>query len=132
MQKPTEVRVKVIDRVYYIFSYEGDLISFAVDPVLSDKKVLPDSTDPFDWDPAPRRVYMDVPTENVFAVMRELVDFIEMVIKKHRPYYFYYCSLSSKRDRLYARYAEKLATRHDYLCEVVAPYGENTYRFYRC
>ena len=124
-----EMHEKMINGVFYVFLYENDCISFYVDPVRSLKKVDFGDDDPFDWDPAPKSLWGRVDNDNVFDVMRSVSNFIEMVIGKHKPYYFRYDAIEKSRLSLYERYARRLSNRFGYSYKVEDHDGARSFVF---
>ena len=125
----------LIDRVCYVMEFtEGHTFLFYVDALRSERQVQRMSA--FErafWDDPQDTVWTEtkVAARHVFAIRRQVEDFLGQAIRHYRPYYFTYSANEVAKVSLYERVARRLARRFGYQVVTGTAGTGLAFRFYR-
>ncbi len=110
-----EKRFRVGD-IAYVAQYRDHHLSFYIDSLHSNwmKLPAPCPSVPRFGDLPPERIYGQTPSNNIWAVKRELMHFVDAVLAAHRPYFFRFTANEPKKLVVYLRIAQRLANRYGY------------------
>lgn len=120
-----------VEEFTYVVEYRNHAVQFYIDFAESMNKhdLLPDDFGSFDFfEPWPERVYeVEIPVKNVFRIKREVLDFLDTLLRNVRPYFFDFSASTARRLPVYRRIAQRLAAQHGYWLEQ----DGFAFRFYR-
>lgn len=120
-----------VDGFTYVVEYRNHTVHFYIDfaESMNARELLPEDFGRFDFfEPFPERVYeVQRPMKSVFRVKREVLEFLETILRKVRPHFFDFSATTARRWPIYQRIAQRLADRHGYWLELDGP----AFRFYR-
>lgn len=113
----------MIGGIAYVFEFsDKNEVLFHVDALNSKKIVYDDDEIGFSfYDEAPRVILSSsefVKAEKPVVLMRHVMQFIDMIVKKHKPYYFHYEANEPDKVKPYLFFAKIIADKHGYfLCQ---------------
>jgi hypothetical protein len=120
-----------VDGFAYVVEYRNHAVHFYIDFAKSpnSRELLPEDFGRFDFfESFPERVYeVEVPVKDVFRVKREVIGFLDNLLRKVKPHFFDFTALTARRVSVYRRIAQRLATRYGYWVEE----DGRAFRFYR-
>ena len=120
-----------LDGLTYVVGYRNHAFYLYVDFAESadQRALLPADFGLFDfYEPFPERVYeVQRPVKDPFRVKREVLAFMDPILRKVRPHFFDFESLDARRMSLYGRVADRLAAKYGYWLEQ----NGKSFRFYR-
>jgi hypothetical protein len=120
-----------VENFTYVVEYRDRSFYLFIDYARSRDKAALLPVDHGFWDfyePPPEEVFtLRTPVREVFRVKREVLAFIDPILRKVRPHCFDFLANEERLLPVYTRIAERLARRYGYWCER----SGHAFRFYR-